>query len=149
MAIRMARSINTCSDLVMELIETKALEHNGLVKSVCDELGIKELVDNLLQPNSEMKLSHGEILNYYKDQGKVERGFCFLNDPLCMADAVFLKKESRIRTLVVIMCLCLLVYAIAEKKLRKILVETGNSIPSQINRPTQKPTMKWTFKENC
>jgi transposase len=59
-----------------------------------------------------------------------------------MADAVFLKKESRIRTLVVIMCLCLLVYAIAEKKLRKILVKTGNSIPSQINRPTQKPTMK-------
>ncbi|MFM7457485.1 MAG: DUF4277 domain-containing protein, partial [bacterium] len=44
----------------MELKETKALEHNGLVKSVCDELGIKELVDNLLPPNSEMKLTHGE-----------------------------------------------------------------------------------------
>lgn len=39
-----------------------------------------------------------------------------------MADAVFLKKESRIRALVVIMCLCLLVYAIAEKKLRNIQV---------------------------
>ena len=92
------------------------------------------------------KLNPEEILNYYKDQGKVERGFRFLHDPLCMADAVFLKKESRIRALVVIMCLCLLVYAIAEKKLRKILVETGNTIPSQTKKPTQKPTMKWVFK---
>jgi transposase len=92
------------------------------------------------------KLNPEEILNYYKDQGKVERGFRFLNNPLCMADAVFLKKESRIRALVVVMCLCLLVYAIAEKKLRKILVETGETIPSQTKKPTQKPTMKWVFK---
>ena len=43
---------------------------------------------------SEQKLSAEEILAYYKDQSKVERGFRFLNDPLCMVESVFLKKES-------------------------------------------------------
>ncbi|MFM7372623.1 MAG: hypothetical protein ACKO2Z_33545, partial [Sphaerospermopsis kisseleviana] len=46
------------------------------------------------------KLNPEEILNYYKDQGKVERGFRFLHDPLCMADAVFLKNDRLLKQIV-------------------------------------------------
>jgi transposase len=43
------------------------------------------------------------------------------------------------------MVLTLLVYSIAEWLLRKRLMETGNSIPNQLKKPTQKPTLKWVF----
>jgi transposase len=37
------------------------------------------------------------------------------------------------------------VYSIAEWLLRKRLMETGLTIPNQLNKPTQKPTLKWVF----
>lgn len=91
-------------------------------------------------------LTDKEMLGYYKEQSKVERGFRFLNDPLCMADAVYLKNEKRIKALVTIMCLCLLVYSVTQRKLRKILIEQNATIPNQVNKETQKPTLKWVFQ---
>jgi len=58
---------------------------------------------------------------------------------------VFLKKEERIESLSMIMVLCLLVYAYAEWKLREKLKETGHSVPNQLKKPTQKPTVRWVF----
>lgn len=92
------------------------------------------------------KLSDTEILSYYKDQSKVERGFRFLNDPLCMADAVYLKNENRIKALATVMCLCLLVYSTAQRKLRQVLKEQNTTIPNQINKETQRPTLKWILQ---
>ncbi len=91
-------------------------------------------------------LSTEEILSYYKDQNKVESGFRFLKDPLCLASSVFLKNEKRIVALAMIMCLCLLVYSLAERKLRKALVDQNATVPDQKGKPTQKPTMRWVFQ---
>ncbi len=44
-----------------------------------------------------------------------------------------------------IMVLCLYVYAVSEYKLRKRLIESNETIPSQTGKPTQRPTMKWVF----
>jgi len=44
-----------------------------------------------------------------------------------------------------IMVIILLVYSVAEWKLRKELEEKGESVPNQLGKPTQKPTMKWIF----
>lgn len=120
-------------------IDSKAKLSKILVKPMLDSLGKFIVASNEL---SKQKLSAEEILSYYKDQSKVERGFRFLNDSLCMVESVFLKKESRIRALVTIMCLCLLVYSISERKIRKALKESEQFIPSQTKKPTQKPTMK-------
>lgn len=95
--------------------------------------------------NSE-NLTDKEILSYYKDQSTVERGFRFLNNSLCMADAVYLKNEKRIKALVTVMCLCLLVYSVTQRKLRKTLLERNATIKSQVNKETQKPTLKWIFQ---
>jgi transposase len=92
------------------------------------------------------KLSTTDILSYYKDQQMVERGFRFLKDPVCMADAVFLKKTTRIVALGMLMCLCLLVYAIAQRHLRQALVQTKATLPNQIKKQIQTPTMKWIFQ---
>lgn len=92
------------------------------------------------------KLSTTDIFSYYKDQQKVERGFRFLKDPVCMADAVFLKKTTRIVALGMLMCLCLLVYAIAQRHLRQALTQAQETLPNQIKKPIQTPTMKWVFQ---
>jgi transposase len=82
----------------------------------------------------------------YKEQGSVERGFRFLKDPLFLASSVFVKKPSRLIALSFIMVLCLLVYRLAEQRLRQRLQESEQTIPNQINKPTARPTMRWVFQ---
>jgi transposase len=91
-------------------------------------------------------LPEQEVVTTYKDQGGVERGFRFLKDPLFLASSVFLKKPERIVALGLIMVLCLLVYRLAEHRLRTRLAETEQTVPDQLNRPTARPTMRWIFQ---
>jgi transposase len=44
------------------------------------------------------------------------------------------------------MVLCLLVYRLAEFRLRTRLVETEQTIPDQVHKPTACPTMRWDFQ---
>ncbi len=44
------------------------------------------------------------------------------------------------------MVLSLLIYSFAEWRLREKLKETGQTIPNQLNKPTQRPTMRWVFE---
>jgi hypothetical protein len=44
------------------------------------------------------------------------------------------------------MVLCLLVYRLAEYRLRDQLAATGQTIPSQVNKTTDRPTMRWVFQ---
>ena len=83
------------------------------------------------------------LLQYYKGQQSVERGFRFLKDKRFRVAEVYLKKEERIEALAMIMVLCLLVYSFAEWMIRKGLKDTGQSIPDQKGKPTQKPTLRW------
>ena len=45
-----------------------------------------------------------------------------------------------------IMVLCLLVYRLAEHRLRQQLAATGQTIPDQVKKPTNRPTMRWVFQ---
>ena len=45
------------------------------------------------------------------------------------------------------MLITLLVYAIAERALRKALVERNVSVMNQVNKPIQNPTMRWVFQK--
>ncbi len=92
------------------------------------------------------QLSNHELLNNYKGQQSVERGFRFLKDPLFMTSSVFLKTQERIMALGMIMCLCLLVYTLAQRYLRQKLKKLNTSIPNQLGKPTCTPTMRWVFQ---
>ena len=63
--------------------------------------------------------SDEKMLSEYKEQQHVERGFQFLKEPWFMLDSVFLKPEKRIEALMMVMTLCLLVYNVAQYRLRK------------------------------
>lgn len=94
----------------------------------------------------ESKLSSSDLLDSYKGQQCVERGFRFLKDPLFMTSSVFLKKQERIVALGMIMCLCLLVYSLAQRLLRTRIRELGTTLPDQKGHPITTPTMRWIFQ---
>jgi transposase len=98
---------------------------------------------NVLEP---AVLSDQQLIATYKGQGGAERGFRFLKDPLFLASSIFVKKPERIMALSFIMVLCLLVYRLAEVRLRSRLVETQQTIPDQVHKPTERPTMRWVFQ---
>jgi len=94
-----------------------------------------------------LRLSPEMMLVEYKAQAtSVERGFRFLKDPLFFADSLFLKNPGRIMALIMVMVLSLLVYSLAERKLRRQLAETGQSVRNQLGNKTQTPTMRWIFQ---
>jgi len=102
----------------------------------------------ILGTNDENNLTNKskEILEIYKSQSKIERGFRFLKDPHFMADSFYLKKESRIEALLMIMLLSLYVYNYGQYKMRKKLAEEKITLPNQLNKETQSPTLKWVFQ---
>jgi len=87
------------------------------------------------------------MLSAYKAQGvSVERGFRFLKDPLFFADSLFLKRPERLMALLMVMGVALLVYALAEHTVRTELGQRGGSLPNQLGKPTQQPTMRRIFQ---
>lgn len=87
-----------------------------------------------------------QMLHEYKAQQGVERGFRFLKDPWFMIDSVFLKSPKRIEALMMVMTLCLLVYNVAQYRLRKTLEDQQQTLPNQRNKPIQNPTLRWIFQ---
>jgi transposase len=87
-----------------------------------------------------------QLLSDYKDQQGVERGFRFLKDPWFMVDSIFLKLPRRIEALMMVMTLCLMVYNIAQYRLRQTLKEKEETLPNQLGKPVQNPTVRWLFQ---
>lgn len=95
----------------------------------------------------EEKLPAQMILTAYKGQAaSVERGFRFLKDPMFFASGLFLEKPERIMALLMVMGISLLVYALAERALRTELAQRDESIPNQVGKPTQCPTIRRIFQ---
>jgi transposase len=86
------------------------------------------------------------VIALYHEQTVAERGFAFLKDPLFLASSVFVKKPERIMAIAFIMVLCLLVYKLAELRVRQRLASTGQTIPDQVRKPSARPTMRWLFQ---
>jgi transposase len=87
-----------------------------------------------------------KMLEEYKEQSKTESGFKFIKDDTFEVSSVFLKKPSRISSLLVIMTLCLMIYSVAQYHLRQSLKKQGEVVPDQTGKDTQAPTLKRVFK---
>ena len=91
-------------------------------------------------------LSDKDILPTYKEQSGTESGFKFIKDDAFEVDSIFLKKPGRISALLMIMTLCLMVYSYAQYFLRQQLLANEDTITSQSNKETNKPSMKWVYR---
>lgn len=63
-------------------------------------------------------LTDQQVFEGYKGQSAVEGGFRFLKDPVFFVSSLFVKKPSRIEGVLVVMTLALLVYSVAQRRLR-------------------------------
>ncbi len=121
---------------VMDKLDKKGLSSIKWLSRVPLSLGkAKELVNNVL----EKELTH-------KEQQAAERGFGFLKDPLFFADSVFLKSPKRVETMAMLMVLCLLVYSLGQRELRRRLFEAKTGLKNQLGKLTEKPTLRWIFQ---
>ena len=101
---------------------------------------------NLIDETEENKLSDEMILQAYKDQQYVERGFRFLKDPMFFVDAVYLKKEERIMAMSMLFGISLLIYSLCEKRLRKALVTEKETFQDPFCKRTSNPTIRRAFQ---
>lgn len=92
------------------------------------------------------RLSSTDMLLEYKQQSKVESGFKFIKGNTFQVSSVFLKKPERIDALMMVMVLSLMVYGLAEFWLRESLKKHNETIPNQLKKPTDKPTMAWVAR---
>ena len=92
------------------------------------------------------QLSDLEVIGGYKGQGAVERGFRFLKSPVFFVSSLYVKKPSRIEGLLMVMTLALLIYSVAQRRMRRQLESIGETVPNQINQPTSRPTLRWVFQ---
>ena len=91
-------------------------------------------------------LSDEELIIAYKNQQKVERGFRFLKEPMFMASTLYLKSTKRIMALMMVMTLCLLVYAALEYRIREALKTHHETFPNQKGSLITNPTTGWVFQ---
>ena len=101
------------------------------------------LATNILDAEA---VTNSQVLSEYKAQQSNERGFRFIKDPLFFTDSVFVKKPERVEAIGMIMGLCLLVYNLAQRKLRQQLEATNEGVRNQVKKLTNKPTMRWIFQ---
>lgn len=87
------------------------------------------------------------LLQEYKQQQHVERGFRFLKDPFFFTSSVFVKKPQRVEALALVMALTLLVYTLGQRKLRQQLALTHQSVLDQKQKPTLNPTLRWVLQK--
>ena len=67
-----------------EEYSSKNLDHLGIVSQICDEIGIVGVIDKLIPPNSQMKLSHGECIKLM-----IINGLGFTSRPLYLEAQFF------------------------------------------------------------
>ena len=130
--------------------ETRGYQITGKIEireSVISAESIKAsrfiLATNIIDKNEG---SQRQILSEYKAQQSNERGFRFLKDPLFFTSSVFVKKTERVEAIAMMMGVCLLVYNLAQRKLRQELESANESIRNQVKKFTNKPTMRWVFQ---
>jgi transposase len=86
-----------------------------------------------------------EVLEGYTGQVHAERGVRCLKDPQFLASSLDLKKPERIMALLMVMTVCLLVYAALEYRIRQALTDHAATFPDQQGKRIQHPTARWVL----
>lgn len=89
-------------------------------------------------------LSSRDILKAYRGRNAAVEGcFKFIKDKTHNLNQIFLKKESRIEAMVMVMSIILFINNLAQRKLRDALKKENTSIPNQLGKGIKNPTFKW------
>lgn len=128
---------------VLYKVSGKLIESQELIRENKNSSGRFILATNIWNMRD---LDASKILRIYKQQQSCERGFRFLKDPLFFADSFFVKNPERVETMMMLMGLCLLVYNLGQRQLINTLKAKKVTIKNQINKLTERPTLRWIFQ---
>ena len=92
------------------------------------------------------RLTPNEMLFNYKKQSGTESGFSFMKNKDFQVSSIYLHTPHRILALMMVMTLCLMVYCVAQHKLRSALKEQEETIPNQNGKEIENPTMMRVFR---
>lgn len=101
-------------------------------------LATNDINHEIIQPS--------DMLTSYKAQSKTESGFAFIKNDDFQISSVCLKNPERIAALLMVMTLCLMVYSVAQHKLRKALKAAEKTIPDSKGKETDNPTLARVFR---
>ncbi len=117
---------------------------------------VSEIGDKLIQETlrracfvlgtNQLDFNASQVIDGYKMQTQVELGFRFLKSPIFYAQPFYLKKPERIEALLMIMTLSLLVYSIAQRRIRTVLAEKEPVIADSSKKLTTRPTLNRVFQ---
>ena len=124
-------------------VKCKFIKNQKVITERQRQAGRFILATNILDRK---ELDASEVLKVYKEQQSCERGFRFIKDPLFFADSLFVKNPERVETMMMLMGLCLLIYNIGQRQLRTKLKKEGAAIKNQVNKLTERPTLRWIFQ---
>ena len=97
--------------------------------------------------NFDPELSADEIINLYRGQtSHMESCFKFIKDSTFKLNKIFLKKIERIDALMSVMALTLFINNLGQLLLREELLMKNETVPNQLGKPTDTPTLKWAFQ---
>lgn len=140
--LKITSSLNKVQTVVYQ-ISAQLRENQELIIQHQNSCGRFILATNILETT---ELESPEIIKIYKEQQSTERGFRFIKDPLFFADSLFVKNPERVETMMMLMSLCLLVYNLGQRQLRISLKKQKATVKSQVNKPTEVPTLRWIFQ---
>jgi Transposase len=139
--VKRGRPRNDEERLIVFSIQAEIERNNEVI------LAEKEKLGRFILASNDLSLDPETMLDYYKNQSAVEKGFRFLKDRSFRISEVYLKKPERIEALSMVMVLTLLIYSVAEWLIRTRLKKRNEFVPNQVNKPVQNPTLKWIFTD--
>jgi len=122
------------------VIQGEVIQDSNKVEKAKQRLGFFILGTNQLD---QQEIDADTLLSYYKGNDSTERGFRFLKDPRVVASSFFVQKPQRVMALLMVMTLCLLIYASLEWHIRNKLKEQKQTFPNQVKKEVQNPTLRW------
>jgi transposase len=114
-------------------------EDQAKVHTLREEAGCFVLLSNLISPSEKLDWDAEGLLRLYKDQSGIEQNFGFLKDPVII-NSVFLKKNSRIEVLGMVLLISLLIWRLIERSMRLYVEDNQTTITGWVRRKTKRPT---------
>jgi transposase len=119
-------------------IRAEIVDHPDAIARKRAEAGCFVLLTNRPKEGPDAQNAE-ELLRTYKAQDGIERNFAFLKDPLIVND-LFLKKPERIEALGMILLLCLLIWNLMQRQMRRHLEKNESTLEGWDRRSTDRPT---------
>jgi len=114
-------------------------EDKEKVQTLREEAGCFVLLSNLTSHSEKSEWCAEDLLRLYKNQSGIEQNFGFLKDPVII-NSVFLKKNSRIEVLGMILLISLLIWRLIERAMRLYIKENETTMTGWVKRRTKRPT---------